>query len=90
MTKLEKWTVAVLICVIFFFLGKQQQELRFLREDIKNLELVQTNMIELERGFSNGLSNVVVAILKQDDWNKKLAEKIRELDGREWTVMTNR
>lgn len=90
MTKLEKWTVAALICVILFFLGKQQWEIKFLREDVKNLEMVQTNMIALERGFSNGLSNVVVAILRQDEWNKKLAEKIRELDGREWMTNTNK
>lgn len=83
MTKLEKWTVAVLIWVIFFYLGKQHQDIKFLREDIKNLEFVQSNMIVLESGFSNGLSNVVVTILKQDEWNKKVAEKVRELDGRD-------
>lgn len=51
-----------------------------LRRDIRTLNANNVNLIQLNEALSKGVGDVADKVIEKAEWDKKVAEKIRQLD----------
>lgn len=84
LSKVNK-TLLAIIGVVWFVVGigidvRNTRVVNQLQRENRTLMTNNVNLIRLNEALSQGVSDVADTLLKKAEWDKQVAEKIRELD----------
>lgn len=72
---------AFMLILLVVMVGRHTRQLKLHESQIQILNQNNSQLIVVNEVLSKGVSDVAQSMIEKADWDKKVSEKIRELDG---------